>query len=87
MKFLVRLALSPYLQLASGLILIASAVSEILGLGHTTGLGARHGVLVMGITHLVQAIPHVVHGAHDLCAACGHLHVPGAACAAAGGGA
>jgi hypothetical protein len=66
MRLLHRLARSPYLLLNSGLVLIGTSLVEILDAIEDPALGVHHGVLVLGFTQLIRALPHVLHGAEDL---------------------
>lgn len=65
MGFLRWLAETWILRLVSGLIMIASALAELSG-GEASPVRLHHGALVLGICHVLEALPHLVHGAHDL---------------------
>ncbi len=66
MKFLHSLARSPYLSLASGAILVVSTIGELLIETEAPVLRMHHGLLFLGVTQIIQSIPHFVHGARDL---------------------
>lgn len=66
MKFLHKLAHSPYLALISGLVLLTSGTAEILRTLEEATLGAHHGVAFAGLVQIIQVIPHLVHGAKEL---------------------
>lgn len=48
------------------MILILTAVVEIINSSEEAGLGAHHGVLMFGILHAVTALPEILHGVDEL---------------------
>lgn len=61
-----KVADNPYLNLSAGLILIFTAVYEIINSSEEAGVGAHHGVLMFGILHAVTALPEILHGVDEL---------------------
>ena len=61
-----KVAENPYLNLSAGMILILTAVIEIVNSSEEAGIGAHHGVLVFGILHAVTALPEILHGFDEL---------------------
>ena len=61
-----KVAGNPFLNLSAGMILILTAVVEIINSPEEAGLGAHHGVLMFGILHAVTALPEILHGVDAL---------------------
>ena len=57
-----KVADNPYLNLSAGMILILTAVVEIINSSEEASIGAHHGVLMFGILHAVTALPEILHG-------------------------
>lgn len=64
-----KIADNPLVNLSAGLILIATAMSEIMESAESAeeaGIGAHHGVLAFGIIHALTALPELLHGIDEL---------------------
>ena len=61
-----KVADNPYLNLSAGMILILTAVVEIINSSEEASIGAHHGVLMFGILHAVTALPEILHGVDEL---------------------
>lgn len=52
----------PWINLLSGLILLISASIEIVQTIEENDLGAHHGVAIFAVIHILQNLPHILHG-------------------------
>ena len=57
---------SPYLNLLSGLILLATSIFEILNTVDNAHFGVRHGILIFSIIQIAKVIPEIMHGLTEL---------------------
>lgn len=60
-----RIIQSPYLNLISGLVLLATAGYETWK-SLDEGVGAHHGVLVFSVIHIVKLLPEFMHGLKEV---------------------
>lgn len=61
-----RIVQSPYLNLISGLVLLVTAVNEIVTTLDDPSLGVHHGVFVYSIVHILRVVPDLMHGATQI---------------------
>ena len=61
-----KITQSPYLNLLSGLILLATSAYEIFQSIDEAALGVRHGILVFSMIQIVKAIPEIMHGLSEV---------------------
>lgn len=57
---------SPYLNLFSGLILLATSAYEIAITADQAVVGISHGILVYSIIHVIKVIPDIMHGLAEI---------------------
>ncbi|WP_135606973.1 hypothetical protein [Solemya velesiana gill symbiont] len=57
-----RITQSPFLNILSGLILLATAGNEIIETLGEPSIGAHHGIAIFGIIQILKAIPELMHG-------------------------
>ncbi len=56
----IKIAQSPYLNLLSGLVLLATAGYETWANIEEVSIGAHHGILIFSIVHLLKTIPEFI---------------------------
>ena len=61
-----KVADNPNLNLSAGMILILTAVVEIINAFEESSVGAHHGVMMFGILLAVTALPEILHGEDEL---------------------
>ena len=63
-KAIKRFAHHPSVTLLVGLVLVGTAAVEIAedAFGEMTDVGAEHGVLVVGLLHVLRSLPELVDG-------------------------
>ncbi len=61
-----RITQSPYLNLLSGLILLVTALYEIMVSVDDAAFGVRHGILIFSIIQIVKVIPEIMHGLTEI---------------------
>ena len=61
-----KIAENPYLNLISGLVLLATAGCEIVRTLGDGAIGAHHGVAFFGLTQIIQSLPHILHGTEQV---------------------
>jgi hypothetical protein len=63
-KGIKKFAKHPSVNLVVGLVLVGTAVVEIAedAFGEVTDIGAEHGVLVVGLLHVLRSLPELVDG-------------------------
>ena len=66
MKILIFLAHNPRVNLLAGLVLMLTAVYEIVIAVEETALHSEYGLVVYGFTHMLKVLPELVHGAEKL---------------------
>ena len=57
---------SPYLNLLSGLILLATAAYEIVVTADEAVLGVSHGILVFSLVQVIKVLPDIMHGLSEI---------------------
>lgn len=61
-----RITQSPYLNLLSGLILLASSGYEVFITANQAVVGVSHGILMFSIIHVFRVIPDIMHGLTEI---------------------
>ena len=62
-----RIAESPGLTMAGGIVLLVTAGWEVVeGLEGGFELGAHHGIAAFGLIQVVAALPHCLHGVKEM---------------------
>ena len=62
-----RIAESPGLTMAAGVVLLLTAGWEIVeGFGEEFSPGAHHGLAVFGLLQVIAALPHCLHGVQQM---------------------
>jgi hypothetical protein len=57
---------SPYLNLLSGAILLATSGYETWSTFGAFSIGSHHGILLFSIIHILKTIPEITHGLKNL---------------------
>ncbi len=57
---------SPYLNLFSGLILLATSIYEIALTVDEASFGIRHGILIFSLVQIIKVIPEIVRGLTEI---------------------
>lgn len=57
---------SPYLNLLSGLILLATSGYEIFITANAAVVGVSHGILMFSVIHIIKVIPDIMHGLTEI---------------------
>ena len=61
-----RITKSPYLNLLSGLILLATSGYEVFITANEAVVGVSHGILMFSIIHVIKVIPDIMHGLAEI---------------------
>ncbi len=62
-----KIADNPYLNLLAALVLIATAIAEMLESSEKLiEPGIHHGILLFGIAHMLSAVPELLHGLDEM---------------------
>ena len=61
-----KITQSPYLNLLSGIILLLTASNEIWESFEKSSVGARHGIFIFSIIHILKSIPEITHGLKEV---------------------
>lgn len=57
---------SPYLNLFSGLILLATAGYETISTLDESSLGVHHGILIFSVIQIIKVFPEIMHGLTEI---------------------
>jgi len=57
---------SPYVNIFSGFILLATSGYETWASISDYSVGAHHGILFFSIIHIIKTIPEAIHGLKDI---------------------
>ena len=61
-----RITQSPYLNLLSGLILLATSGYEVFITANEAVVGVSHGILIFSVIHVIKVIPDIMHGLTEI---------------------
>jgi hypothetical protein len=61
-----KITQSPYLNLLSGLILLATSAYEIAVTVDETSFGVLHGILIFSLIQIAKVIPELLHGLEQI---------------------
>ena len=56
---------NPYFNFLTGLVLIVTSGKEILA-SASEGIGAHHGVILLGLQQTIKTLPHILEGLEKL---------------------
>jgi|TARA_Y100000294_G_C8256490_1_gene216951 uncharacterized membrane protein HdeD (DUF308 family) len=66
MSVLKRLVENTYLNIVVGIFLVASGLAEIVVEVEEWEFGAHHGILVMGLVHILKTLSDLIEGGEKL---------------------
>ncbi len=61
-----KITQSPFLNLLSGMVLLATSAYEIVMTADEAYIGVSHGVLIFSIIQVIKVLPEIMHGLTEI---------------------